>query len=398
MLVCLISSIVVYSQNNYSKGYSLGYKNGYCYNIGYGCLPPLSPIAPLPTYNESLNSYKDGYNRGFADGLQAQKLAIQSKNSTFSPSESSFGNVQPEFGQMNLYKPDYEFLNSIYQNAQNQYDKSQQRNYHNIRNNVQNFKNDASASLSIYKEYVNSNNTEIRKLRINNLISNYNSFSFYPNHIQNGIHKAKLIVRQKNTICEFYENCDVWVVNDTIVNLQYIHYLGTNSNLIMDGFFPSKFYYPSFQERITFGGITSGKSIVTTRLFNSAINQTQTYEYVVLFFDYIENFIRTQEIIKKVRNRIANKNLSNSTGWFKGYLSDRYILCDERDFYLENGIVKKWVGKNGHENIVFSGGKIMEGRTSVSLVYPPSYDNLPNSPLGRNSSRIYDIYFVDFKN
>jgi hypothetical protein len=299
---------------------------------------------------------------------------------------------------MELYTPDYDHLNNVYKTAQDRYNKNQTNNQ---RNNQQNFQNNTSSNVSIdydadfkkYREYTETNNVENRKLRINNLFSKYYSYQQYPSHILNGTYKAKLIYISSDKY-EFYETCDVLVVNNVIVGIQYVDFYGFQSFKIMDGFFPSDFYYPSFQERITSGNITNGKSTITTKFFNPALNETTTSKYDVLLLDYIDDFNKYQQLIKKVRSNTANYQLSNATGWYKGYLSDRNIFCEERDFYLENGVVKKWIGKTGLENIVDSGGKLIEGRTSVSVVTPPIYQNLPSSPLGKKSINLYDIYFI----
>jgi hypothetical protein len=392
-----ITTTIVYSQTNFTKGYSVGYQKGYCYSQGYDCIPPIVPAAPIPNINENINNYNDGYNRGFTEGQNANKR----KNNSNASSQSKNGSVKPEFGQMNLYTPDYEHLNNMYKAAQDRYNQNQANSQ---RSNQQNFQNQPSSNVEInhtamlkkYQEYTETKNVENRKLRINNLFSKYNSFQEYPSNILNGLYKAKLICKENSSslIYQFYETCDVWIVNNVIVEIEYVTYLGNRTFMIMDGFFPLDFYYPSFQERITFGNITSGKSTITTNLFNPALNETTTTKYDVLLLGYIDDFNKCQQMITKVRSTPANYQLSNATGWYKGYLSDRNVICEERDFYLENGVVKKWIGKTGLENIVDSGGKLMEGRTSVSVVRPPIYQNLPNSPLGKNMVNLYDIYFI----
>ncbi|WBV51187.1 hypothetical protein [Chryseobacterium gambrini] len=57
-----------FAQSNFSKGYNSGYSSGYCQDKP-NCISPISPIPPIPTIDESPDSYKDGYNRGFKDGL-----------------------------------------------------------------------------------------------------------------------------------------------------------------------------------------------------------------------------------------------------------------------------------------------------------------------------------------
>ena len=148
------------------------------------------------------------------------------------------------------------------------------------------------------------------------------------------------------------------------------------------------------QERILSADISNGKSVISTKLYNSAINTIEIYGYEVLLLDYIYFYNKTLQSISNIRSRTVNYQLSNVTGWFKGYLSDRNILCEERDFYIENGVIKKWIGKNGYEHKVDSGGKIMEGRTVVTVVAPPIYNNLSSSPLGKKSIKIYDVYFI----
>lgn len=73
LFLLLILSTSIFGQSNFSNGYSDGYKNGYCQNQGIGCMSPLPPIAPIPNIGENLNSYQDGYNRGFTTGLNSQK-------------------------------------------------------------------------------------------------------------------------------------------------------------------------------------------------------------------------------------------------------------------------------------------------------------------------------------
>lgn len=65
--------------NEYDKGFKVGFKEGYCYNSGIGCIPPITPLTPLTRLGESLNSYKDGYNRGFQIGIDLQRLNVSNQ-------------------------------------------------------------------------------------------------------------------------------------------------------------------------------------------------------------------------------------------------------------------------------------------------------------------------------
>jgi hypothetical protein len=66
----LLSSYGINSQqtNEFGKGFDVGFKKGYCYSSPLGCLPPITPITPLPNSNEKLTSFEDGYNKGFLIG------------------------------------------------------------------------------------------------------------------------------------------------------------------------------------------------------------------------------------------------------------------------------------------------------------------------------------------
>ena len=80
IILSLFLSLFSFAQSNFSNGFSDGYKKGYCQNQGIGCMSPLPPISPIPKIGEDMNSYQDGYNRGFESGLNAQKS--NSNNST----------------------------------------------------------------------------------------------------------------------------------------------------------------------------------------------------------------------------------------------------------------------------------------------------------------------------
>ncbi|RMZ60382.1 hypothetical protein D1632_05445 [Chryseobacterium nematophagum] len=93
-LACI--SIVVKAQSNFNEGFVIGYGNGFCHDRGVGCIKPLSPLAPIPAIGESINSYQDGYNRGFQQGLNAQK-----SNSTWQAYQTS----KPKFIEDKMYNP-----------------------------------------------------------------------------------------------------------------------------------------------------------------------------------------------------------------------------------------------------------------------------------------------------
>lgn len=65
-LSLLFTGITLAYANSFCSGYYAGYKAGYCYRETY-CVSPIPPLCPLPNLGE--NSYSDGYDRGFLDGL-----------------------------------------------------------------------------------------------------------------------------------------------------------------------------------------------------------------------------------------------------------------------------------------------------------------------------------------
>ena len=64
------------AQSRFEKGFEVGYKEGWCYDKGVGCIPPIPPIAPIPGIGEDMNNYQDGYRRGFTMGQQDGKNKI----------------------------------------------------------------------------------------------------------------------------------------------------------------------------------------------------------------------------------------------------------------------------------------------------------------------------------
>jgi hypothetical protein len=71
----LITSHVNAQISKFDDGFKVGFKEGYCYNSKILCNPPITPLTPLTRIGESLNSYQDGYNRGFQVGLDLFRLS-----------------------------------------------------------------------------------------------------------------------------------------------------------------------------------------------------------------------------------------------------------------------------------------------------------------------------------
>ncbi|HBR12679.1 MAG TPA: hypothetical protein DD740_10900 [Chryseobacterium sp.] len=73
------------AQSKFDSGYSAGYSAGYCQDKELGCVSPVAPIAPVPNASENLDSYKDGYNRGFKAGFTGINQDTRSRYKTSKP-------------------------------------------------------------------------------------------------------------------------------------------------------------------------------------------------------------------------------------------------------------------------------------------------------------------------
>lgn len=82
LITFLFISNLIFCQSNFNNGFNDGYKKGYCQDKGIGCLEPIPPVPPIPAIGENLNSYQDGYNRGFKMGMQANSGNSNSSTQT----------------------------------------------------------------------------------------------------------------------------------------------------------------------------------------------------------------------------------------------------------------------------------------------------------------------------
>ena len=95
------------SQSNFDNGYKKGFQEGYCFNKSIGCIEPISPIAPIPKIGENMNSYTDGYNRGFNDGLEKQKKESSNINSN---DRERYKTTKSTFIDDFIYQPNYDLM------------------------------------------------------------------------------------------------------------------------------------------------------------------------------------------------------------------------------------------------------------------------------------------------
>lgn len=90
-----MASMTLMSQSNYYKGFNVGYKEGYCH-MKVGCIAPIPPNPPNPGVSENINSYMDGYNKGFVMGYSAQQSSNSNNNSNSNQQRQQYKTATPE--------------------------------------------------------------------------------------------------------------------------------------------------------------------------------------------------------------------------------------------------------------------------------------------------------------
>jgi hypothetical protein len=109
------------AQSDYSRGFKVGYKKGYCYN-DFSCIDPIPPITPIPYIGESSDDYPAGYNRGFKMGLEDKQ-----KDKKSSGTNTNNSNTPPPRARASTYvSPDYDFLLKAIELKRNQQAANQQ--------------------------------------------------------------------------------------------------------------------------------------------------------------------------------------------------------------------------------------------------------------------------------
>lgn len=69
--------------SNFERGFKYGFERGYCNKSVSNyvtCIPPLSPIPPMPLLNESKDSWSDGYDRGYWVGFARREQDDNSRS------------------------------------------------------------------------------------------------------------------------------------------------------------------------------------------------------------------------------------------------------------------------------------------------------------------------------
>lgn len=124
----LVNFIYAFTQNEYSRGFKIGYEIGFCYN-DFGCIPPIVPTVPITKVGERLDSYQDGYNRGFKQGLEHKKK-VEMEDENINRDGTGRRNVLPSFNpeyyqdEMPEKYPNLDGLALALKQRQDRYDKN----------------------------------------------------------------------------------------------------------------------------------------------------------------------------------------------------------------------------------------------------------------------------------
>ena len=103
LLFILLSTNLLFAQTEFEKGYKLGYTKGYKIENSVNSISPIIPIIPVPKINEDYNSFSDGYNRGFVDGL---RMANNNSNKNYKGYGIDYEALEREAKLYdNIYKP-----------------------------------------------------------------------------------------------------------------------------------------------------------------------------------------------------------------------------------------------------------------------------------------------------
>lgn len=185
ILLFFFFSQIILAQTNFIRGYNKGWAEGSCYDK-VGCVAPPAPAAPAPGYNESNDSYKDGYLRGLK-----QSQAEPDRKTNYNPKPTNFGEYyQPidiELVQKVLAKKEANFGSNI--GSRNSYQDKKDwvnREIHPLlKKFVKNQKKDIKQTLKKSKQLSNKNKNK-NLVDINTLSDGwYNAISRYLN--QDGI-------------------------------------------------------------------------------------------------------------------------------------------------------------------------------------------------------------------
>lgn len=130
-------------------GYQFGFKEGYCYQTD--CIAPIPPICPLPNINESNDSYKDGYLRGFLDGRESIHKKTNNSFNQYTPRQYS-DYIEPY--DFNLLKKELELKQLQYNNQNTKLHRYYQEKLSETINRSENYYDVTLEFITKYASYI----------------------------------------------------------------------------------------------------------------------------------------------------------------------------------------------------------------------------------------------------
>jgi hypothetical protein len=366
----LLITSLIYSQNNYSQGYKEGFPIGYCYNQSIGCIAPITPIVPIPNIGESYNNFLDGYNRGLLDGIKnynSNQSSTNYKKPTNNLTPYSSPQKIPDFKP---FTPDLDFYQKIMSNKQSE-----------LNSQVNTQKKIIDPELDKFlKDYSSTEKIELRKQYIKFCKSQYSSFTKFPIYFRNGVYKASIIseppIGNETPYPTIKENCSVLVQDNKIIAINYTDLFGKKTWIYFRDFFPS-IQFKEYDEYIEQNFmIEKGKTKYLWNIINGyKLNSIKPQFFEVYFNEYIGQYNITQNLLTQVKQSYKTKKVFEkiSDGWHTCYLTNNEDLCTLRNVYIENGKVVKWIGQNGIENLIESGGDIINCKSTFSKHFLPNF-------------------------
>jgi len=383
------------AQTNFSVGYESGFKSGYCFN-DVSCIPPVIGITPIPNYNETINSYMDGYNRGIIDG--ARKRENDSRQNSYNqfmrPSGANsitYGNLDPV-----LFTPDFDYLHKSISNR-------------NLRTNG------SKSSLSKEQmEMIDKINSEAQNKPLMEQRANYFKFlktfydtrEYYPSKIPDGWHRVTIFQDpSEEYFSEIQENEKVYVKDNKITiiadkgNIDYMEsWIPEDFNKFVSEINPGEkqsYISNSYSIQNGIGRITldgyikeqNGEGFTYTELGKKAgIKGLKSIDRFFYFVNYITKYEQASICINERKEKYKSFKPSKiRDGWQIVYATNNLDFCELRNILVEGGKVVTFKNKKGENMVVKEGGEIVNGKTTIIYNYISKNGELINNK--------FDLYF-----